>query len=95
MARMNPHQQLVALRDLLNDQGFNFQEDKEYTKFMSMDSSFRNERKFVDDHHRMSMRLVGGGNWRGLPRVPHRSPCDFGRANRNVTRTATGAMVGV
>ena len=60
MARMNPHQQLVALRDLLNDQGFNFQEDKEYTKFMSMDSSFRNDRKFVDDHHRMSMRLVGG-----------------------------------
>ena len=59
MARMNPHQQLVALRDLLNDQGFNFQEDKEYTKFMSMDSSFRNDRKFVDDHHRLSLRLVG------------------------------------
>jgi len=58
----NKHQQLAMVRDRLNEAGFNFKEDEEYTaESMRGDPEFENDRRFVDDHHKIAIRLVSGG----------------------------------
>jgi hypothetical protein len=49
------------VRDRLNEAGFNFVEDEEYTKESMYDPEFADDRKFVDEHHKMAIRLVSGG----------------------------------
>jgi hypothetical protein len=58
----NKHQELAMVRDRLNEAGFNFKEDEEYTaESMRGDPEFENDRRFVDDHHKIAIRLVSGG----------------------------------
>ncbi len=54
----NKHEDLKMVRDRLNEAGFNFVEDEEYTKEMSGDSDSEDYRRFADEHHKMSIRLV-------------------------------------